>query len=299
MSIQQAEGWYLWEKLMVTPRQALKRTVESVPRRDRLASVLVLLLTATGLLVTPTFGGSCEEIRDYGKHRFLEGLKRMVECSSGERLFQPGATIRKCQKEAYDIAMEGLKYTLESCGAIEEPPKAPAPVSCPDEYPVATPTGDCVLQPPKPEQLVSCPEDPEIAIAKEIAEGLVVRFGIEGAKEYVHQRTDGKRGEKITFVEANLLLSAIKAIEMEETSATRGITEIGGTPVIGTKRQILRRKAQAEAAACLEIGKFRTKSGFAASGFSQIAEWFGGDKATQNLLGERWRPPRAGWGGLV
>jgi hypothetical protein len=40
MSIQQGEGWYLWEKSMVMHRQALRRTVTSMPRRDRLASML-------------------------------------------------------------------------------------------------------------------------------------------------------------------------------------------------------------------------------------------------------------------
>src|SRR5688572_15222233 len=88
MSIQQAESRNLWDKSMVMPRQALRRTVASGPRRDRLASILVLLLTATGLLVTPTFGDSREEIREYRHRMRLEMLKRGRECNSAGTLKQ-------------------------------------------------------------------------------------------------------------------------------------------------------------------------------------------------------------------
>jgi hypothetical protein len=61
MSLQQAEGWYLWDKLMVMRRQALRRTVASVPRRDRLASILLVFLTGIRLPGTPAFGQSIGE----------------------------------------------------------------------------------------------------------------------------------------------------------------------------------------------------------------------------------------------
>jgi hypothetical protein len=51
------EGWHLWKKSMRMRRQALRRAVVSGPRRDCLASVLVVLLTGTLLLGTSAFGG--------------------------------------------------------------------------------------------------------------------------------------------------------------------------------------------------------------------------------------------------
>jgi hypothetical protein len=58
VSIPQGEGENLWEKSMIMHRQALRRTIASVPRRARLASVLVVLLTGIGLLGTAAFGES-------------------------------------------------------------------------------------------------------------------------------------------------------------------------------------------------------------------------------------------------
>lgn len=112
MSIQQGEGWHLWKKSMVMPRHALRRTVVSVPRRARLASVLVLLLTATGLLVTPIFGDSHEEIRGYGDRRMLEGIKRMSECKGNLD------SVLKCQEEAYRVA--GWTMTI-ACRQSNQP----------------------------------------------------------------------------------------------------------------------------------------------------------------------------------
>src|SRR5215475_10775059 len=56
MSIQQDEGWYLWENLMVMPRQVLRRAGASVPWRARFVSILVVLLAGTLLLDTSAFG---------------------------------------------------------------------------------------------------------------------------------------------------------------------------------------------------------------------------------------------------
>jgi hypothetical protein len=286
MSIQQAEGWHLWKKSMVMPRQALRRTVVSVPRRARLASVLVLLLTATGLLVTPTFGDSHEEIRGYGDRRMLEGIKRMSECKGNLD------SVLKCQAEAYRIFEEGLQWCMaypESCGT-----KAPVPVSCPDGY-TPDPQGNCLLKPPKPEHLVSCPEGSMKETAKEVAEDLVAKYGIQGAYEHVNKMLNeerslldmvfGEREEKIIIADVSLLFLAIGAIESEEWRATKFHTEIGGTPFEGTARQVRMRKLEVERATDMEIGRLRTQSGFLASGFSAITQWTDGSKEAQVFWG--------------
>jgi hypothetical protein len=135
--IQQAEDWNLRERSVVVCRQALRRTVASVPRRDRLVGILVLLLTATGLLVTPTFGDSREEIREYRLRMRLEMLKRGEECKSAGTLNQ----IKKCREEVSRIYEEYMQKP-GTCGAIEEPPN-PVPVSCLDGY-TSDSQGNCV-----------------------------------------------------------------------------------------------------------------------------------------------------------
>jgi hypothetical protein len=142
VNIQQAEGRHLRERSIVMRRQALRRTVASVPRRDRLASVLVLLLTATGVLVTPTFGDNREEIPGYGQRRMAEGVKGIVECISEG----PLERVLKCQAEAYRIFEEGLQWCMrnpESCRGIEEPLPASQPAECPDRF-VRDGKGNCV-----------------------------------------------------------------------------------------------------------------------------------------------------------
>jgi hypothetical protein len=148
MSIQQAEGRHLRERSIVMRRQALRRTVASVPRRDRLASILVLLLTATGWLVTPTFGDNREEIREYRHRMRLEMLKRGLECNFVGNLNQ----IAKCKKEVSRIYEECMQKP-ESCGAIEEPPKAPVPVGCPGGEVPKGPQGNCI---PEAVALATC-----------------------------------------------------------------------------------------------------------------------------------------------
>jgi hypothetical protein len=119
------------------------------------------------------------------------------------------------------------------------PPPAPEPelVSCPDEFPVATPTGDCVLKPPKFEQLVSCTKDPRKETAREVAEELVARYGTQGAYEHVNRMSNeetslldwifGEREEKLTLADVSLLFLAIEAIERDEWSATKFLARIG------------------------------------------------------------------------
>jgi hypothetical protein len=75
MNIQQAEGWTLWEKSIIMRRQALRRAVASVPRRARLASILVMLLTGTWLLGTPAFGGSIGETSQKAWEKALRGFE--------------------------------------------------------------------------------------------------------------------------------------------------------------------------------------------------------------------------------
>jgi hypothetical protein len=75
MNIQQAEGWTLWEKSIIMHRQALRRAVASVPRRARLASILVMLLTGTWLLGTPAFGGSIGETSQKAWEKALRGFE--------------------------------------------------------------------------------------------------------------------------------------------------------------------------------------------------------------------------------
>jgi hypothetical protein len=273
--MQQGEDWHLWERSEVMCRQALRCTVASILRRNRLASLLVMLITGTWLLGTPAFGRSRDEIVADARHKAVEAQRRMWDESC--------LLDAQCAIDAGRMYGEAWWCMLfpetSTCGASEEL-KAPVPVSCPGDS-NAKAEGDCVPKAPVPEQLVSCPEDPEIAIAKEIAEELVIRFGIEGAYEYVHQRFDGKRGEKITFVEANLLLSAIKVTEMEYYQATKSYTETG---VVDTAGGILRRKVQAEAAADLEIGALR-EGDFLAAVASGVTEWFVDSKEAQFFAG--------------
>lgn len=66
MSLQQAEGWYLWAKSRSLRRQALRRTVVNV------LVILSLLLTGTGLLGTPAFGDNWKETMDYGCRMAVE-----------------------------------------------------------------------------------------------------------------------------------------------------------------------------------------------------------------------------------
>jgi hypothetical protein len=112
MSIQQAEGWHLWAKSRSMRRQALRRTTVSVPRRARLAGILVVLLTGTGLLDTSAFGdiGLSEEAKQCAQYLRDNGWPVPANC----------------------------------CKFFVTCQNAPVPVSCPDEYPVATPTGDCL-----------------------------------------------------------------------------------------------------------------------------------------------------------
>jgi hypothetical protein len=127
MSIQQAEGWHLWKKSIVMPRQALRHTVVSVLQRDHLASLLVVLLTGTGLLGTPAFGRSRDEIVADARHKAVEAQRRMRDESC--------MLHAQCAIDAGRVwgeAMWCMQYP-ETCGASEEP-KAPAPVGCPDGY---------------------------------------------------------------------------------------------------------------------------------------------------------------------
>jgi len=101
MSIQQAEGWHLWERLAVVCRQALRRTVASVPRRDHLViTVLAILLTGTGLMSTLAAGYSA-------KRQAQEGIRRMFSPRCAK---DPGcyADAERMYREAM-MCMQGKK----------------------------------------------------------------------------------------------------------------------------------------------------------------------------------------------
>jgi hypothetical protein len=132
MRIRQAGDWHLWERSVVVCRQALRRTVVGVLRRDRLASLLVVLLIGTVLLGTPTFGGSLEEARVEAYHQLSESLRRWLE-SDCVRL---GPLCEDVDRKVREVL--GCLVKPETCGGSEESPKAPVPVSCPDGLGPAT-----------------------------------------------------------------------------------------------------------------------------------------------------------------
>jgi hypothetical protein len=115
MRIRQAEDWHLWEKSIGRCRQALRPTVVSVLRRARLASLLVLLLTGTGLLGTPAFGRSRDEIVADARHKAVEAQRRMRDESC--------MLDAQCAIDAgrmWGEAMWCMQYPeTETCGAVE------------------------------------------------------------------------------------------------------------------------------------------------------------------------------------
>jgi hypothetical protein len=134
MRIQQAEGGNLGKNSIVMRRQALKRTVVSLLWRDRLASILIVLLTETWLLGTPAFGDNWKEMMEtmyYWSREAQEALASMNRCGLE---FSPSddqylAKVRKCLKDRQPRFAEALRCIgpLEkNCGYAREPPKATA-----------------------------------------------------------------------------------------------------------------------------------------------------------------------------
>jgi hypothetical protein len=115
MSLQQAEGRKLWKKSMRMRRQALIRAI---------ASILVMLLTGTGLLGTPAYGESprC-------------GFGTFLKCSR-PHIWPNGQEPEECRK-----CLEGRPKAL---------------VRCPDGS-TRSAMGECLPKPPA-RKLVNCPK---------------------------------------------------------------------------------------------------------------------------------------------
>jgi hypothetical protein len=137
MTIRQAEGWHLWKKLMVMPRQACRCIVSSV------LVILGLLLTGTELLGAPAFG-SWDEAVEYWYRQGQEGLRRM---------FDPQCTENPtCWRDAVRMYREGMRCMGPPdgpCGYVKEPPKPPASAPCPKGS-ILTVSNTCIPKAKRP-----------------------------------------------------------------------------------------------------------------------------------------------------
>ena len=121
MRIQQADGWPLSEKSMRMPRQALRRTVVSGPRRDRLAGVLVMLLAGTWLLGTSAFGGAIQALEECARLYDTTGqLSDTCRKSLGDLLTDPeGYPLPEPDPGCVIGYDEGRKKVVQDCNTTQ------------------------------------------------------------------------------------------------------------------------------------------------------------------------------------